>query len=416
MSRVRISHPTGVVNGTIELNGSKSISNRVLIIQALSRRKFKINRLSASDDTRTLSDILQGDQKDFYNVGHAGTTFRFLTAYLAIQQGVQFLTGSSRMLERPIGPLVDALNALGCNIEYKGKHGYPPLSIKSCSLQNLKNEVEIDAGISSQYITALVLVAPMLPRGLAIHLSGNLVSESYLQLTLGIIKYFGIESSFDNRTIEIPPQEYQPREFDVEADWSAASYYYSILALAKEGTLQLKGLFRDSLQGDAAMIRIGSLIGVESSWKEDIIYLNKVNPYSQFNYNFINQPDIAQTLGVLCAAARIKNDFTGLKTLRIKETDRIAAMNIELQKIQSSFTLKYVDDVEEEHYSVAPGINFEGEIPAFDTYRDHRMAMAFAPLGTLHPIIINNPEVVSKSYPGFYEDLQKLGFDVEQTD
>lgn len=415
MSTIKISHPTGEIEGEITLDGSKSISNRVLIIRALSKSHFDIDHLSTSDDTRTLSNLLERiPDGNVYHVGHAGTTFRFLTAYLSLQEGTQLLTGSARMLERPIGPLVDALRSIGCDIKYKGKEGYPPLEIGSVDNNSLKDKVEIDAGISSQYITALMLIAPTLPNGLTIHLKGDLVSESYLQLTSGILNDFGIEAVLKDDVIDIKPQSYNPRSYTIEADWSAASYYFSIVALAKTASISLKGLFKNSLQGDAQMTEVGDSLGVRSQW-DDKWNLTKKNQDSSFSFDFINQPDTAQTVAVMCAAQDIPNSFSGLKTLRIKETDRIDAVDIELKKIGSSFYLTATDDDGEEHYSISPGISFPIETkPTFETYKDHRMAMAFAPLALIHPIYMNKPEVVTKSYPDFWKDLESLGFVIEQ--
>ena len=413
MSVIRISHPTGKIEGAIQLDGSKSISNRALIIKALCKKDISLVNLSSCDDTTILNNLLFQNEGNIYDVGHAGTSFRFLTAFLAIQPDTQFLTGSERMLERPIGPLVNALNNIGCDIAYKGKNGYPPLSIRSCKREDLKAEVTIDAGISSQYITALILIAPTLPKGLKINLRGDLVSESYLKLTLEIVNHFGIEAYYDGSSIQIPNQNYHPKEFVVEADWSASSYYYAIVALSKKGSVRLKGLFRNSHQGDAAICNLGGLIGVESSWENSSLLLQKASPYSKLNYDFINQPDIAQTLAVVCAAANIRNDFSGLKTLRIKETDRIDAMNRELSKVNSSFLPTFLDDHGDQHYSVAPGVDFEDDIPRFETYKDHRMAMSLAPLALLNPIEIHKPGVVTKSYPDFYNDLESLGFQIE---
>ena len=404
-------HPTGIVDGTIVLDGSKSISNRVLIIRALSGEHFDIHHLSSSDDTTKMKSLLNSEGLEEYHVGHAGTTFRFLTAYLALQSGRQILTGSSRMLERPIGPLVDALRAIGCEIKYLGKEGYPPLEIGILDEENYKPQVSIDAGISSQYITALILIAPALPRGLKIRLQGDLVSESYLQLTLGIVRDFGIDVNFNGREIIIERQKYETKPYTIEADWSAASYYYSIVALAKEGTVRLKGLFEKSLQGDAALVELGLDLGVKSEWQNDHWVLTKQEASAQFKHDFINQPDIAQTLGVICASANVSNEFNGLKTLRIKETDRIYAMNRELTKVGSGFILSHVNEEKDEVYQVLTGLTFENT-PRIETYKDHRMAMAFAPLALLHAIEIEKPMVVTKSYPAFYEDLEKLGFEM----
>ncbi len=417
MSMIKISHPTGEIKGEITLDGSKSISNRILIIRALSKSYFDIDHLSTSDDTKTLSNLLERiPDGNIYNVGHAGTTFRFLTAYLSLQEGTQILTGSARMLERPIGPLVDALRSIGCDIDYKGKEGYPPLEIRSVNNDSIKDKVEIDAGISSQYITALMLIAPVLPNGLTIHLKGDMVSESYLQLTSGILNDFGVEAVLKDNVIAIKPQIYNPRPYTIEADWSAASYYFSIVALAKSASVSLKGLFENSLQGDAQMTTVGDYLGVQSDW-DDKWNLSKKSQANSLTFDFINQPDTAQTVAVMCAAQEISNSFSGLKTLRIKETDRIDAVDRELKKIDSSFYLKATDDQGEEHYSISPGVRFPKEgIPTFDTYKDHRMAMAFAPLALIHPICINKPEVVTKSYPDFWKDLESLGFVIEKVE
>ena len=414
MSVIRLSHPSGEIDGSIHLDGSKSISNRVLIINALSGGECKLEQLSTSDDTTRMDELLRQTDSDIYHVGHAGTTFRFLTAYLALQKGTQTLTGSSRMLERPIGPLVDALRELGCNIQYTGRDGYPPLQIGNADRGTLKNEVTIEAGISSQYITALILIGPTLPNGLTIHLKGELVSESYLQLTLGIVRDFGIDISYDGQAIDIRPQSYQTRTYTVEADWSASSYHFALVALAKKARLRLSGLFENSFQGDAAMVSIGEDVGVRSTWEGDSWLLKKGESRQTFTYDFINQPDVAQTIAVICAANKIPNDFSGLKTLRIKETDRIDAMHRELSKIHSSFTLLTTESDDGEHYTIAPGISFQDGIPRFDTYEDHRMAMALAPLALNHPIEINKPEVVTKSYPDFWKDLESLGFEIER--
>jgi len=415
MSVIRLSHPTGEINGSITLDGSKSITNRVLVIRALCSHGFNISNISSSDDSKVLANLLENAPADgVYNVGHAGTSFRFLTAYLATQPDTQILTGSDRMLQRPIGPLVDALRSLGCNITYLGEEGYPPLQIDSCDLSNLKSEVNINAGISSQYITALILIAPRLPQGLSINLEGSMVSESYLKLTLGIIEDFGIKTVYEGGSIKVDPQEYTPRDYTIEADWSASSYHYGLVALAKKATLHLSGLFEQSFQGDSAMPDIGQQIGVSSHFEESKWKLVKDEKHiGEFSYNFINQPDVAQTIGVICAANAIKNNFSGLITLRIKETDRIYAMDRELSKISSGFVLKETDSDGQEYYNILPGINFDKDIPRFDTYKDHRMAMAFAPLALLHPIEIDRPEVVSKSYPNFWTDLTSLGFEIE---
>ena len=413
MSAIRISHPTGIIDGKIKLEGSKSISNRVLIIQALCKKKFDIKRLSKSDDTQILHELLNSTKLKEYDVHHAGTSFRFLTAYLAIQKGKQILTGSSRMKERPIGPLVDALRQLGCQIEYLKKKGYPPLKIGKPKDLESTYEVTVDAGISSQYISALLLIAPTLPNGIKLNLAGDLVSESYLNMTLKTLSYFGIEYLKEGQTITIAPQDYQAKDFTVEADWSASSYYYALVSLAKEGQVTLKGLFEESTQGDAAMVGIGRMMGIDSEWVDGKLVISKgVHNAMSLEYDFINQPDLAQTIAVMCAANGIQGKFIGLKTLRIKETDRIEAVDTELAKLNSSFKQNGRKH-DSELYEIGPKANFEQGTPRFKTYKDHRMAMAFAPLALLSPIEINKPEVVSKSYPSYWEDLKSLGFEIQ---
>lgn len=414
MSVIQISHPTGIIDGEVHLDGSKSISNRVLIIRALCEEKFEIKRLANSDDTKILKKLLKTEHLKEYNVGHAGTSFRFLTAYLAIKNGKQILTGSDRMKQRPIGPLVTALRQIGCQIDYLEKEGYPPLKLGKPKNLSDFSEVTVKADISSQYLTALILIAPVLPNGLTIHLKGEMVSESYLKMTLRIIEEFGIEYIRKGDSIVIEPQNYRPKTFTVEADWSASSYYYSIAALAKDANIYLKGLYENSVQGDSAMMGIGRMLGIDSKFEKKGLHINKGEHKTvSFEYDFLNQPDLAQTIAVICAAKGVSGIFNGLKTLRIKETDRIFALNKELSKVEGSFTHSKTVK-EEEYYEIGPQIKFStGVIPRFETYKDHRMAMAFAPLALLGPIQIEKPEVVSKSYPAFWEDLKSLGFEIQ---
>lgn len=412
MSVIRISHPSGEVHGRIRLNGSKSISNRVLIIKSLCEDPFDIMHLSTSDDTQTLEKLL--NQKDNqYDCHHAGTTFRFLTSFLAIQPGEQFLTGSDRMKERPIGPLVTALRDLGANIEYAEREGYPPLKIKGFDRINYSPNISVKADISSQYITSLLLIAPSLPKGLNLTLTGNLVSEPYLNMTLATLSEFGIDYQKERGRISIAPQKYVAKNYVVEADWSACSYYYSIAALSNKCNILLDGLFQESIQGDAKIKDISNLYGVKSMFDESgsLNITKEDNSNKQVYYDFINQPDLAQTVAVMSAGLGQKSEFTGLQTLRIKETDRIAAVQNELQKVQSDMPLGRTQN-EKEFYVINKKAVFEST-PRFSTYKDHRMAMAFAPMALLHPIEIEKPNVVSKSYPGFWEDLEKIGFVIE---
>ncbi|MEZ5059511.1 MAG: 3-phosphoshikimate 1-carboxyvinyltransferase [Saprospiraceae bacterium] len=391
------------LSGIIELDGSKSISNRVLLIKALSQKDFDIQNLSNSDDTQTFVRLLKQDTEEL-DAGAAGTTFRFLTAYFAFQKGTQILTGSNRMKQRPIGILVDQLNRLGASISYLEKEGFPPLKIGEGTPNNT-SELQIPANISSQYISALMMLAPTLPNGLNIELTGKIVSPSYLELTLGILSDFGIKSQWEGNQIKIPPQNFQPLDYTIEADWSAASYHYSLAALADSADIFLKGLYKNSLQGDSVIAEIMESFGVTTLFEKDGIRILKkeVKTPARFDYDFINCPDIAQTLVVICAAKGVPGTFSGLQTLAIKETDRCQALADELRPLGIEFT----GDKKEGVFDLKGKIRFNG-IPIFKTYHDHRMAMSLAPLSLLNKIKMEDPAVVSKSYPDFWKDLNKL--------
>ncbi len=402
-----ISKSDRAIKGRIRLAGSKSISNRVLLIRALCEKSFDIHHLANAKDTELLHELLQG-AGTIYDAGPAGTTYRFLTAYLSLQEGTQILTGSERMKQRPIGILVDALRHVGAEIEYLEKEGFPPLRIKSGNKIAINKPLTIDAGVSSQYISALLLIAPSLPNGLTLDLDGDVVSVPYIQMTLNIMEYFGIEYTWDKNRIVIPSQVYKERDFTVEADWSAASYYYEMVALASEADLYLDGLQKESLQGDAAIVQIMEHFGVKTTFTGTGIHLTKVAPNRNIlQYDFVNCPDLAQTVVVTCAATDTKCKFTGLKTLRIKETDRIAALNAELKKVGSSFEPCFEKDCFAVQYRAE-----WSDTPVFSTYEDHRMAMAFAPLALLGRIEVEDWDVVGKSYPEFWNDLKKIGFHV----
>ena len=400
-----ISKNNRTINGRIRLSGSKSISNRVLLIRALCDESFVIDNLASANDTILLQQLLAEDQPE-KDAGPAGTTFRFLTAFLSLKSGVQTLTGSERMKQRPIKILVDALRQIGAKIDYLEKEGYPPLKIKEAEVLGANNQLSIDAGVSSQYISALLMIAPSLPNGLELKLVGEVVSLPYIQMTLNIMAFFGIEYLWVGDTIKIQPQSYEPKYFDVEADWSAASYYYEMVAMAEEADLYLDGLQKNSLQGDAAIVKIMQHFGVITEYTPTGVHLRKSGKSKiPFEYNFVKCPDLAQTVVVACAATGTEAKMTGLKTLRIKETDRIEALDQELKKIGSSF--EACDD--QGAFCVKSKAAF-GQTPAFDTYEDHRMAMAFAPLAMMGKIEINEPTVVKKSYPFYWDDLQKIGF------
>ncbi len=416
MTSYKISKPNRNIVGEITLDGSKSFSNRVLIIQALCETDFPIHNLSTSNDSQTLVKLLAQTDSDIFDCGAAGTTFRFLTAYFALQEGTQILTGSERMKQRPIGKLVNALLALGCDIEYLENEGYPPLKINAPK-HLTTNGLIIPADTSSQYISALLLVAPTLPKGLKLTLDGKIVSLPYIKMTLSLMEYFGVKHTWKGNTITVEKQAYQPREITVEADWSAASYYYAMAAFADELDLKLNGLFKNSSQGDSVVTEIGFHFGVDTVYTEGGVHLKKTgNPKTEFfEWNFVKCPDIAQTLAVVCAGRNVQGLFTGLETLFIKETDRVAALKNELAKVGVSFVkmpARFSQKSQKQYFMVEGKLNFEST-PTFPTYEDHRMAMAFAPLAMFHEIEIEEPAVVGKSYPQFWEDLKKLGFEVK---
>lgn len=410
-----ISKPNRRIVGEITLAGSKSISNRALIIRALCEENFPIHRLANAKDTQLLDSLLKSE-KIIRDAGAAGTTFRFLTAYLAMQPDTQILTGTERMKKRPIGVLVDALRKLGADIEYLEEEGYPPLQINAPRDLGKTHRLSISAGTSSQYISALLMIAPVLPRGLELTLEGDIVSRPYIEMTLALLRYFGVQSRWDGHTIKIAPQDYQAKEFTVEADWSAASYYYALAAFADELDLQLNGLFKNSAQGDAVLSKMMEKFNIKTEFNEHGIHLTKNNNALPpvFEYNFIECPDLAQTLAVICAGLGVHGVFTGLQTLSIKETDRIAALKNELSKVQaflSKLPEKFSKNSGKQYYQIEGRAMFD-DTPIFATYEDHRMAMAFSPLAMFGKIQIEEPNVVEKSYPDFWQDLERLGFKV----
>ena len=412
----RLSKPGPEIEGEITLDGSKSISNRLLIIRALCTEDFPIEGLSTSEDTRRMLELLSSEDGEL-DAGHAGTTFRFLTAYLAFREGEQVLTGSERMKQRPIGLLVDALRQLGARIEYLESEGFPPLRIAPPDAIHAQGRIALPADTSSQFISALLMMAPFFPEGLELTLTGTVVSRPYIQMTLDLMDLFGVRSTWRNDTIQVEGASYQPRPFRVEADWSAASYLYSMTALASEGEIQLNGLYRDSFQGDAAITRIMEALGVLTLFNERGVLLRKKPVRTRlFEWDFLECPDLAQTLAVACAAMGMPALFTGLETLRIKETDRIAALKKELEKVGVHF-IELPRQFSRRSGKIFFSLDGKADLsqePRFATYQDHRMAMAFAPLALLSPIQIEEPAVVVKSYPRFWEDLQKIGFEVEE--
>ena len=398
------------INGTINLPASKSISNRALIINALSYSPYPIQNLSDSDDTKVLTAALFSNSNKF-DIGHAGTAMRFLTAFLAKIVGEWEITGSERMQQRPIAILVDALIQLGAQIEYLGNEGCPPLKILGSHLKG--QTIELDGSVSSQYISALLLIAPTIENGLTLKLKGNITSRSYIKLTLELMAKFGIQYRWDENEIYVPEQKYFALDFTCEADWSGASYWYQIMALVDKGEILLENLLLDSLQGDVNIASWFEQFGVTSTQKTEGVLLTKSKNRQpdKLVLDFIENPDVAQTMACLCVAKNIPFHFSGLKTLKIKETDRIAALQNELAKFGIRIT-------EPEHGELAwdgsVDMEQQEENPIIRTYHDHRMALAFAPMALAgYNMQIDDPMVVTKSYPGFWEDLKQVGFSIK---
>ncbi|WP_445731535.1 3-phosphoshikimate 1-carboxyvinyltransferase [Mariniflexile sp.] len=398
----------------INITGSKSESNRLLLLQAL-YPSIKLENISNSDDSVLMTDALSSSS-EIVDIHHAGTAMRFLTAYFSIQEGREVtLTGSKRMKERPIQILVEALQELGADIEYVENSGFPPIKIKGKKLT--KNKVSLQANVSSQYISALLLIASKLENGLELTLEGEITSVPYVNMTLSLLDEIGVESSFvgnkitvkSNSKSQIPnPSNQQPTTLTVESDWSSASYYFSIAALCEVGTeITLSSYKENSLQGDSALVEIYKHFGVETTFENHSIILRKSSFVNQKSLivNLQSSPDIAQTIAVTCFALGIPCDLTGLHTLKIKETDRLVALKTEIEKLGGQV------DITDKSLHLATSNIIKEYVPV-KTYNDHRMAMAFAPLALKTPIVIEDAEVVSKSYPTFWDDLESIGFKI----
>ena len=382
----KISHPTKVVECEVDLPTSKSISNRLLIIRALCEESFKIENLSDSDDTRSLIHSLN-TLENTIDVAHAGTTFRFLTSYLAIQNNKEFiLTGSNRLKERPIKELIKVLRKIGGKIEYLNNDGFAPLKISGSKLKG--GFVEIDGGISSQFISSILLISPVLQNGIQLKINSNLVSKLYIKMTLKLMSEFGIHWEWNKNKIEIKPQKYVGKDIAIESDWSAATFWFEIAALAEKCNIKLNGLFKESIQGDKKVVKLFEKLGVAAVFKNNQLILTKNGENSlPKEIDLLETPDMYQPLICTLSALNLNREITGLQTLKDKETNRIIAVENELEKLKSSKEI--------------------------ETYKDHRMAMSFAPLclkfGKLQ---INNSEVVNKSYPNFWRDLKIGGFTI----
>ena len=398
----------------VKLPASKSISNRALIIYSLSGGQTLPNNLSDCDDTTVIINALRY-MSETIDIKAAGTAMRFMTAYLSVMRGTHVLTGTERMKHRPIGILVDALRRLGADIDYVGEEGYPPLRITGCSLKG--GELELAGNVSSQYISALLMIGPVLKNGLTLKMQGEIISRPYIDLTLWMMREFGADAEWTGAdTIEVKPKPYVVRNYFIENDWSAASYWYEMVALSsdKDCVVRLAGLMDGSKQGDSSVRYIFSLLGVKTTFEtkeegvpQTVTLCKSGRRVPRLEYDFVNSPDLAQTFIVTCAMLGVKFHFTGLHTLRIKETDRIAAMKTEMRKL--GFVL---------HDKNGSELYWDGERcePAadtsIDTYEDHRMALAIAPIALRQPVTINNPQVVTKSYPSFWEDIKAAGFEI----
>ena len=395
------------IKGEIILPASKSISNRLLIIKALANHSFEVYNVSDSDDTHVMLEAFRSASNEI-NIGHAGTSMRFLTAYYAATGQKKTITGSERMKNRPIKELVDSLNQLGADITYLEKEGFPPLQTSGKPLNG--HHISINGSISSQYITALLLVAPSLPQGLTITINEKLISSSYVLLTLKLMKQFGIHYTWNDNVITIPPQTYTGAGITVEADWSGASYWYQIAALSKDCHIIIHGLSQQSFQGDSALVKLFEKIGVKSMFVDHSVLLKKEAVDTKFfEFDFINNPDLVQTFVVTLCLLHIPFRISGADTLRIKETDRINALQVEMHKMGYNITESSPGVLEWDGVHHHPLKHIE-----IDTYKDHRMALAFAPAALkVNNLVINDAMVITKSYPNFWNDLVLVGFELK---
>jgi len=402
---IKISHPNGNSEGSLNITGSKSETNRLLLLQALFPG-FNLENISNSDDSQLMQEALQSTS-NLIDIHHAGTAMRFLTAYFSNMEDREVvLTGSNRMQERPIKILVDALRELGASIQYLKEEGFPPLRIQGKKLSGGK--VMLSGDVSSQYVSALLLLGPVLKKGLQIKLIGKTTSIPYINMTLALLNNFGIQTKFEGEYISVVPVKIPIIETQViESDWSSASYFFSIVALSKKSEIRLSSYRENSLQGDSILRVIFNDLGVKSHFEGDTLVLNKDSKIlpNKVKLDLSKAPDIAQTIAVTCYGLGVDCDLMGLHTLKIKETDRLEALQVELSKLGASIS------VTDKSLHLVSNNNFISNC-SIDTYNDHRMAMAFAPLALKTPIQINVSEVVSKSYPDFWDDLKQLNFQI----
>lgn len=400
--------PPDKLKTTIKLPASKSISNRVLILNALSLNTSPVENLSDCEDTQVIIDAFNSDSNVF-DIKGAGTAMRFLTAFLAGMEGEWIVKGSKRMHERPIYPLVDTLRKLGADIEYLDKDGFPPLKISGKRLRG--GEVNVSGSVSSQFISALLMVAPTMQNGMIINIQDEIISKPYINLTVKLMEEYGIHLKWEGNRIKIKPQSYKPISYKVESDWSAASYWYEMVSLCPNSEVLLLGLKEGSYQGDANLVSLFRDLGVSTEFVSEGVIIRRIKKTAKkFFHNFICEPDLAQTFAATCCFLNVPFIFSGVQSLRIKETDRIEALKTELKKL--GFVLHETDSEMLEWDGERCVV---GDYDAIDTYDDHRMAMSLAPAAIPYKsITINDPEVVNKSYPNYWSDLRKAGFKIEE--
>ena len=408
MKQITITSPRKI-QVSVSLPASKSICNRALIINALTQDCLPLKNLSDCDDTQVMQTALSALQP-VIDIKAAGTAMRFLSAFLAVSEGTHIITGTQRMQQRPIGILVNALRSLGADITYIGKEGFPPLRITGKNLPN--KEVTLSGSVSSQYISALLMIGPTLTNGLTLTLTDEIISRPYIDLTLKLMSDFGAKVKWINdHQLKVEPHPYCPPAYTIENDWSAASYWYEICALSDDAIIQLPGLFPNSPQGDSIVAELFSVLGVESRIEKQVLTLHKTaKKANRLEYNFINQPDLAQTFVVTCALLNIPFHFNGLQSLKIKETDRITALIKEMKKLGYVLTETNGCSLSWNGERCTPDAN-----PCITTYEDHRMAMAFAPACFIYKNLqVNDPDVVNKSYPQYWQHLINAGFHIKE--
>ena len=405
-----ISKPNKTIKGEIVLPSSISISSRLLMIRALAKKKFEIYNLSYSDDTKALIRLFN-NESNVYDVGDAGSTMRFLTSYLANKPGEWIITGSERIKNRPVGILASALNELGVKIEYLEREGFPPFKIFGSNLQG--GNVEISGSISSQFVSSLLLIAPTLPNGLNIKLKSKIISRPQIEMTLSLMKKFGVKSKWEGNYILVKNQNYKSKDYTIEADWSSASYWYEMAAIADETDIKLYGLKRNSIQGDSIISELFQKIGIKTTFIPGGVRLRKIinHKVRKFEFNFSDNPDLIQTLAVTLSVLNIPFCLKGLETFIIKETNRIQALKKELMKIGCNLLIandslsKYNDNNEDKE--ITP-------VWKFNPCNDYRLTLSMSPLAMIKNIVIEDASIVKKSYPSFWNDIQTAGFEIQE--